>query len=228
VRDDLDELEEPLARAAARLRRLAAIAPSRAAVERTRLALLRAPNPTTPHAWPSLPRLSGVSRRPALALVLALMLLALGSTTALASGAALPDSPLYSVRNLGEELLVRVAGTSGQRATLYVGFASSRTHQLRQLTHDRGSAAPNVVVTLLHDISDRVRNANQQALKDGSSARAAVAEAEAQIGQQLTDVQQQGGYTGQEGESLADTLQTVQAGQSGPQGQSENGGQGQP
>jgi hypothetical protein len=85
---------------------------------------------------------------------------------------------------------------------------------------------PGVVVTLLRDITSRVHQANQEAKNDGPAARSAVSQVEGQIGDQLTQVQQEGEFSGNDGAQLTDTLRDVQSGQSrqsgasGPSGQS--------
>jgi hypothetical protein len=158
-------------------------------------------------------------------LAFAMMLVALGTTSALAAPSALPDSPLYSVRNWREAVQLQLAGSSAQRARLYATFAAERTSQLRQLA-DRKAADLGVVTTLLRDIEDRVHRADQQAHDDGPAARSAVREVEGQIGNQLTEIQQQGEFSGNAAAQLSDTLRAVQSGQSGQSG--DNGNSDQP
>ncbi len=202
---------DPMLGVAVQLRQVGTIEPSPASVERIRVALRRVPTGKTgaPVARPRL----GLWRRPVVGLAFVVMLLALGTTSALAAPSALPDSLLYPVRNLQETVEVQLAGTPAKRALLYANFASDRMTQLRSLAHQHG-LAPAVVTTLLRDIADRVKEANQEAHNDGPSARSAVREIESQIGDQLTQIQQQGEFSGDSGTQLTQTLQSVQSGQS--------------
>ena len=213
---------EPLLRAADSIRRLATIPPSLAAIERTRAAIRLAPTNHELMALPVPRFLRG--RRPILALGFAVTLLAVGTTSVLASPAALPDSPLYAVRNLREDVQVRLAGTPARRAALYASFATERSAQLQQLARDR-TLRPEVAGTLLRDISTRIHQANQEAHDDGPGARSAVQQAEGQIGEQLNQIQQQGGLPGSQEESLTNAIREVQSGQSGDTGGGSNGNQ---
>jgi hypothetical protein len=60
-----------------------------------------------------------------------------------------------------------------------------------------------------------VHHANQEAHNDGPAARSTVRDIEGQIGNQLTQIQQQGEFSGNAGAQLTQTLQSVQSGQSG-------------
>jgi hypothetical protein len=158
-------------------------------------------------------------------LAFAVVLLTLGTTSALAAPSALPDSPLYPVRNWREAVQVQLAGTPAQRAMLYASFAGERATQLGQLAGHK-AVAPGLVTTLLRDIEARVRQANQEAHDDGPAARSAVGKVEGQIGDQLTQIQQQGEFSGDNATQLTETLRAVQSGQSGQAGDSNtnNGG----
>jgi hypothetical protein len=212
---------EPMLRAAMQIRRVGTIAPSPASVERIRIALRRVPAREI-GARATAPRL-GLWRRPVMGLAFAVMVLALGTTSALAAPSALPDSPLYSVRNWRESVQVQLAGNSAQRATLYATFAAERTTQLRRLAEHR-AVDPGVATTLLRDIEDRLHHANQEAHNDGPSARSTVRDIEGQIGDQLAQIQQQGEISGNAGAQLTQTLRSVQSGQSGSD--SNSGGNG--
>jgi hypothetical protein len=208
---------QPMLQVAMQLRQVSRIAPSPAGVERIRVALRRVP--TREVGAPSTTPRLGLWRRPVAGLAFAMMLMALGTTSALAAPSALPDSPLYPVRNLREAVQVQLAGTAAQRAMLYANFAAERATQLRRLV-GRKDVTPGVVVTLLRDITSRVHQANQQAKDDGPAARSAVSQVEGQIGDQLAQVQQEGELSGNDGAQLTDTLRDVQSGQSGRSGQS--------
>ena len=78
---------------------------------------------------------------------------------------------------------------------------------------------PSPVTTLLRDIQDRVHHANQAAHDDGPAARSAVRDLEGQIGNQLTQIQQQGDFSGN---AVTETLHAVQSGQTEQSGQSGN------
>jgi hypothetical protein len=216
---------QPMLRVATQLRRVSSIQPSPASVERIRVALRRVParEVTTRSTTPRF----GLWRRPVMGLAFAMLLLTLGTTSALASPSALPDSPLYPVRNWREALQVQLAGTSAQRAMLYATFASERTTQLRQLAAHKGVNS-GLVTTLLRDIEDRVHHANQEARDDGPAARSGVRDAEDRIGNQLTQIQQQGEFSGNAGAQLTDTLRAVQSGQSEQSGQSGGSNTNQP
>ena len=210
---------EPMLRVARQLHQVGNIEPSPAAVERIRMALRRAPAREA-GARSIIPQLA-LWRRPAMGLALAVVLLTLGTTSALAAPSALPDSPLYSVRNWRESVQVQLAGNSGQRALLYANFAGERTTQLRQLAGHK-AVDPGLLTTLLRDIAARVNRANQEAHQDGPAARSAVREVEGQIGDQLTQLQQEGEFSGDAATQLTDTLRAVQSGQSGQSGASNN------
>lgn len=210
---------EPMLRAAQHLHRVGSVEPSRAAVERIRVALRREPV-CDGAARPSMSPF-GLWRRPAMGLAFAVVLVALGTTSALAAPSALPDSPLYSVRNWRESVEVQLAGNSGQRAMLYANFAGERATQLRQLAGHK-AVDPGLVTTLLRDITARVQRANQEAHDDGQAAQSAVRGVEGQIGNQLSQLQQEGEFSGNAATQLTDTLQVVQSGQSGRSGPSNN------
>jgi hypothetical protein len=208
---------ETMLRVASRLRQVASVEPSPASVERIRVALQRAPQPEA-RVRSTAPRL-GMWRRPAMGLVFAMLLLTLGTTSALAAPSALPDSPLYSVRNWREAVQVQLAGSAAKRAVLYATFAAERTTQLHRLADGR-SADPGLVTRLLRDIEDRVHHANQEAHDDGPTARSAVRDVEWQIGNQLTQIQQQADFSGNAAAQLTETLRAVESGQSGQSGPS--------
>ena len=216
---------EPMIHVAQQLRQVGSIEPSRARVERIRIALRRAPV-TAVAARPTAPKL-GFWPRPVMGLAFAVLILALGTTSALAAPSALPDSPLYPVRNLKETVQVNLAGTATQRAMLYATFAGERATQLRQLAGHK-AIDPSVVVTLLRDITARVHQANQAAHNDGAAARSAVAQVEGQIGDQLNQLQQEGEFSGDAGNQLASTIRDVQTGQSGQSGDNGNSDSNQP
>jgi hypothetical protein len=211
---------EPMLRVAQQLHRVGNVEPSPSAVERIRLALRRAPG-REGAARPTMPQF-GLWRRPAMGLAFAVVLLALGTTSALAAPSALPDSPLYSVRNWRESVQVQLAANSAQRAVLYANFAGERTTQLRQLAGHK-AVDPSLVTTLLRDITARVQRANQEAHDDGQAAQSAVRGVEGQIGNQLSELQQEGEFSGDAATQLTDTLRAVQSGQSGQSGASSNG-----
>ena len=210
---------EPMLEVAQLLRRVGGIEPSPASIERIRVALRRAP--AREAAVPSSRPRRGMWRRPAMGLAFAMLLLTLGTTSALAAPSALPDSPLYSVRNWREAVQVQLAGSSANRAVLYATFAAERTTQLHRLAEVR-SADPGLVTTLLRDIEDRVHHANQEAHNDGPTARSAVRDVEGQISSQLTQIQQQGELSGNAGAQLTETLRSVQSGETGQSGSDSN------
>jgi hypothetical protein len=74
-------------------------------------------------------------------------------------------------------------------------------------------------------IQDRVHHANQAAHDDGPAARSAVRDLEGQIGNQLTQIQQQGDFSGNAAAQRTETLHAVQSGQSGQSGDNSNGDQ---
>src|SRR4030081_2161173 len=162
---------DPMLRVAMQLREVGTIEPSPASVERIRVSLRRVPAHEA-DARSSAPRL-GLWRRPVMGLAFAVLLLTLGTTSALAAPSSLPDSPLYSVRNWREAVQVQLASSAAQRAMLYATFAAERTAQLHRLAEHKG-VDPGLVTTLLRDIEDRVHRANQQAHDDGPAARSAV------------------------------------------------------
>jgi hypothetical protein len=104
---------------------------------------------------------------------------------------------------------------------LYATFAAQRSSQLRQLA-DHKAVDPGLAMTLLRDIEDRVHHANQEARDDGPAARSGVRDVEDQIGNQLTQIQQQGELSGNAGAQLTETLRAVQSGQSGQSGGSNS------
>jgi hypothetical protein len=210
---------QPMLRVATQLRQVSSIEPSPASVERIRVALRRVPvrEVAVRSTRPQL----GLWRRPVMGLAFAMLLLTLGTTSALAAPSALPDSPLYPVRNWREAAQVQLAGSSAQRAMLYATFAAERSTQLRQLADHKGVNSV-LVTTLLRDIEDRVHHANQEARDDGPAARSGVRDIEDQIGNQLTQIQQQGELSGNAGAQLTETLRAVQSGQSGQSGGSNS------
>ena len=217
---------EPMVHVALQLRQVSSIEPSPAAVERIRIALRRVPAREV-GARSTMPRL-GLWRRPVMGLAFAVALMTLGTTSALAAApSALPDSPLYPGRNFEESMQVQLAGTPRERALLYANFAGERTKQLRTLAHQHGYS-PDVATTLLRDIADRVHRANQQAHDDGQAAQSAVRDIEGQIGDQLTQIQQQGEFSGDTSAELTQTLRSVQSGQSGDSTNGTNGNSNQP
>ena len=216
-----DSSLQPMLEVALQLRQVSRISPSPASVERIRVALRRVPTREREvGARPTTPKL-GLWRRPVAGLAFAMMLMALGTTSALAAPSALPDSPLYPVRNVREAVQVQFASTAAQRAMLYANFAAERATQLRRLVGHKDVAA-GVVGTLLRDITSRVHQANQEAMDDGPAAQSAVREVEGQIGDQLSQIQQEDEFSGNDGAQLTDTLRAVQSGQSGQSGDSSN------
>ena len=208
---------EPMVRVARQLHQVGSIQPSPASVERIRVALRRVPAREVV-GRSTAPRI-GLWRRPVAGLAFAVALMALGTTSALAAPSALPDSPLYAVRNWREAAQVQLAGNPAQRAMLYANFAGERATQLRRLAGNK--AVDSVLVTtLLRDIQARVHSANQEANNDGPGARSAVREVEGQIGNQLTEIQQQGEFSGDNAAQLTDTLRAVQSEQTGQSGDS--------
>jgi hypothetical protein len=174
-----DQARDPLLAIAKRLHQIGAIGPSAAAVQRTRLALLRASVPEVGHSrnwWPKL----------ATAVPLAIVLMIAGTVAAFAAPSALPDSPLYGLRNLREAIEIQLAGTPARRAALDVAFAQQRADQLVRVAHAK-DASLIVVSTLLRDISSRTRAADAEAHDDGPAARAALQYSE---GQMETELQQ--------------------------------------
>jgi hypothetical protein len=212
---------EPMVRAALQLRRIASMQPSPASVERIRAGLRRVPVREVAGRL-STPRV-GLWRRPAAGLAFAVALMAIGTTSALAAPSALPDSPLYPVRNMREAVQVQLAGNPAQRAMLYATFARERATQLGRLVANK-TVAPALVTTLLRDIEARVHQANREAQADGPAARSAVRDVEGQIGNQLTEIQQQGEFSGDNASLLTNTLHAVQSGQSGQSGDSNSSG----
>lgn len=213
--DAADSSLQPMLRVAMQLRRVSSIEPSPASVERIHIALRRVP--TSEVATRSTTPRFTLWRRPIMGLAIAMVLLTLGTTSALAAPSALPDSPLYPVRNWREALEVQLAGSSAQRAMLYARFAAERSTQLRRLA-DYKAVDPGLVTTLLRDIEDRVHQANYEARDDGPAARSGVRDVEDQIGNQLTQIQQQGEFSGNAQTQLTETLGAVLSGQSGQSG----------
>lgn len=216
-----DSSLQPMLEVALQLRQVSRISPSPASVERIRVALRRVPTREREVGARSTTPKLGLWRRPVAGLAFAMMLMALGTTSALAAPSALPDSPLYPVRNVREAVQVQFASTAAQRAMLYANFAAERATQLRRLVGHKDVAA-GVVGTLLRDITSRVHQANQEARDDGPAAQSAVREVEGQIGDQLSQIQQEGEFSGNDGAQLTDTLRAVQSGQSGQSGDSSN------
>jgi hypothetical protein len=210
---------DPMLRVAMQLRKVGTVEPSPAGVERIRVSLRRVPVREA-GVRSSAPR-PGLWRRPVMGLAFAMLLLTLGTTSALAAPSSLPDSPLYPVRNWREAVQVQLASSAAQRAMLYATFAAERTAQLHRLAEHKG-VDPGLVTTLLRDIEDRVHRANQQAHDDGPAARSAVRDVEGQISQQLSQIQQQGEISGVAGTQLTQTLQSVQSEQSGTTNDSNN------
>ncbi len=205
---------EPLLRAAATVHQLAQVQPSSQASLRIGTALRVAARRSAQDATPRL-----VSPRPAVALAIAVALATLGTTSVLASSQALPDSPLYPVRNLQEGVQVQLASNATQRATLYASFATARSGQLRHRAHNHERISPDGLATVLHDIRRLVHQANEEGHSGGPIAQSVVGRAKDQIGQQLNDVQQQGTLSEAENLSIGETIHAVQAEQ---QGQSSN------
>jgi hypothetical protein len=79
-----------------------------------------------------------------------------------------------------------------------------------------------LVTTLLRDIQARVNRANHEVNDGGTSARSAIGEVESQIGNQLTEIQQQGEFSGDNAAQLTNTLRAVQSGPSGQSGDTNN------
>src|ERR1700682_2158791 len=217
-----DSSLQPMLEVALQLRQVSRISPSPASVERIRVALRRVPTREREVGARSTTPKLGLWRRPVAGLALAPMPMAARRTSsAPAAPSALPDSPLYPVRNVREAVQVQFASTAAQRAMLYANFAAERATQLRRLVGHKDVAA-GVVGTLLRDITSRVHQANQEARDDGQAAQSAVREVEGQIGDQLSQIQQEGEFSGNDGAQLTDTLRAVQSGQSGQSGDSSN------
>lgn len=201
----IDQDLDPLLAMAKRLHQIGAIGPSAAAVQRTRLALLRASVPEAGHSrnwWPKL----------ATPVPLAIVLMTVGTVTTFAAPSALPDSPLYSVRNLREAIEIQLARTPARRAELHVAFAQQRADQLVGLTHAKG-ASPMVVSTLLRDISSRIHAADAEAHDDGAAARAALQHAEGQIDTELTQLHDSATLSPDATQQLENTIHDVQSGE---------------
>lgn len=197
---------DPLLAMAKRLHQIGAIGPSAAAVQRTRLAPLRASVPEVGHSrawWPKL----------ATAVPLAIVLMTVGTVTTFTAPSALPDSPLYAVRNLRETIEIQLAGTPAGRAELDVAFAQQRADQLIGVTH-AGGASPVVVSTLLRDISSRLHAADAAAQEDGPAARAALQHAEGQIDTELTQLHDSGTLSPDATQQLDNAIHDVQSGES--------------
>lgn len=197
---------DPLLAIAKRLHQVGAIAPSAAAVERIRLTLLRASVPELRHSrrgWPQL----------ATAVSLAIVLLTVGTVAAVAAPSALPDSPLYGLRNLREAVEIRLAGTPARRAALDVGFARQRVDQLVAIT-GAGTTSPMVVSTLLRDISSRIHTADGEVHDDGAAARAALQPAEGQIETELTQLQDSATLSPDAAQQLDLTIRDIESSES--------------
>ena len=197
---------DPLLAMAKRLHQLGAIGPSAAAVERTRLALLRASVPEVGHSrtwWPKL----------ATAIPLAIVLTIIGTIAAFAAPSALPDSPLYGLRNLREAIEIQLAGTPARRAALDVAFAQQRADQMVGLPRG-GGTSPMVVSTLLRDISSRIHAADAEAHGDGAAARAALQPAEGQIETELRQLQDSATLSPDATQQLNNTIHEVQSSES--------------
>jgi len=197
---------DPLLAMAKRLHQIGAIGPSAAATQRTRMALLRASVPEVRHSrawWPKV----------ATAVPLAIVLMTVGTVTTFAAPSALPDSPLYGLRNLREGIEIQLAGTPARRAALDIAFAQQRADQLVRLTQ-ANSASPMVVSTLLRDISSRVHAADAAAQEDGPAARAALQRVEGQIDNELTQLHNSGTLSPSATQQLDNTIHDVQSGES--------------
>jgi hypothetical protein len=198
---------EPMLRVAMQLREVGAIGPSPARVERIRVALRRVPAREI-GGRASAPRLD-LWRRPVVGLAFAVLLLTLGTTSALAAPSALPDSPLYAVRNLREAVEIRLAATPGERASLYVTFAQQRADQLVRAARGKG-ASLSAISTLLADISSRTDAADGEARDEGAAARAALQHAEGQIAAELTQLQNSETLPPDANQQLDNTIRDVQ------------------
>src|ERR1700737_4460147 len=95
-----DSSLQPMLQVAMQLRQVSRISPSPAAVERIRVALRRVPTRAREVGARSTTPKFGLWRRPVAGRAFAMMLMALGTTSALAAPWALPDSPLHPVRNI--------------------------------------------------------------------------------------------------------------------------------
>jgi hypothetical protein len=196
---------DPLLAMAKRLHQIGAIAPSAAGIQRTRLALLRASVPEVGHSRAWWPKLATVP--------LAIVLMTVGTLTTFAAPSALPDSPLYGLRNLREGIEIQLAGTPARRAALDVAFAQQRADQLVGLTR-AGGASPVVVSALLRDVSSRVHAADAAAQEDGAAARAALQRAEGQIDTELTQLHDSVTLSPDATQQLDNTIHDVQSGES--------------
>jgi hypothetical protein len=191
---------------AKRLHQIGAIGPSPAAIHRTRQALLRASVPQARPSrtwWPKL----------ATAMPIAIVLMIIGTVAAFAAPSALPDSPLYGVRNLREAVEIRLAATPGQRASLYVAFAQQRADQLVHVARGKG-ASPTVISDLLRDLASRTHAADAEARDEGAAARAALQHAEGQIETELTQLHASDTLSPDANQQLDTTIHDVQSSES--------------
>jgi hypothetical protein len=199
-----DRALDPLLAMARRLHQIGAIGPSAAAVQRTRLALLRASVPEVGHSrnwWPTL----------ATAVPLAIVLMIAGTVAAFAAPSSLPDSPLYGLRNLREAIEIQLAGTPARRAALDVAFAQQRADQLVRLARAK-DASPVVVSILLRDISSRTHAADAEAHDDdGAAARAALQYSEGQMESELQQLHDSETLPPSATQQLDNTIHDVQS-----------------
>jgi hypothetical protein len=216
VTDDSEALGEALKR----LELLSVVAPSAASSARLLRALRTAPRrqPTASfmpaffaRAW----------RRPALAIGLAAGLCALGATSVFASAGALPDSPLYAVRNARESVQTAWTWDATNRATLVAGYATSRSAQLEARARRHAGSSKPALTVLVHDIAALMRDATRAAKLAGDGAPTLVRRAGHEVEVQLQDVQQQGTLNTDENRVVTQAISQLQnddQGQSGGQG----------
>jgi uncharacterized protein DUF5667 len=197
---------DPLLLVAKRLHAIGAMAPSPTAVQRIRVAIRQAAAPETRPSRTWWPRL-------ATAVPVAIVLMVAGTVTALAAPSALPDSPLYAVRGVRETLQIRLAGTPAERASLYATFAQQRADQLRRIARAK-DASPQVVTTLLRDISSQIHSADAEARDAPKDTRAAIHGLEGQIESDLTQVQSGDTLSPDASQQLNTTIHDVQSGES--------------
>jgi hypothetical protein len=144
---------------------------------------------------------------------IAIVLMIIGTIAAFAAPSALPDSPLYAVRNLREALEVRLGATSGQRSSLYLNFAQQRADQLVHVARGKG-ASPTVISDLLRDLASRTHAADAEARDEGAAARAALQHAEGQIETELTQLRASDTLSPDANQQLDTTIRDVQSSES--------------
>lgn len=161
-----------------------------------------------------------------MALAFAVAMLALGTTSVFASSGALPDSPLYGERNLGEGIQLQLAQTPQDRATLNARFAASRVSQLHARVQNHDMLAGDALSILLADITSRVRAAKHEARSTDQETRDQIQVAQGQIEQQLNQIQHDGDLPANQEQSIGNTVKSLQIDQNNGQS-GDNGASGQ-